>query len=148
MSVPSRRSIRLPGFDYTTPGAYFITMCTHDRACLFGNVVNGAMRLNGLGEIVQQEWERSAEIRAELSIDAFVIMPNHFHGIVLIDGHYMTNDVDFCRGDAVHRPDGENCTNMFNRATHRDAPTLVSGSIGAIIDQFKSITTKHINILT
>ncbi len=81
-----RRSIRLKGYDYTRPGAYFITMCTHQRAHLFGEVVNGVMHLNALGEIVRAEWFRSADIRREIVLypDEFVIMPNHIHGIVWI----------------------------------------------------------------
>ena len=63
--VPVRRSIRLPDFDYATPGAYFVTICAHERACLFGDVVGGVVRLNDYGEMVREEWERSAEIRAE-----------------------------------------------------------------------------------
>ena len=59
-----RRSIRLQGYDYTRPGAYFITICTHQRAHLFGKVVNGVMHLNALGEIVRTEWFRSAATRA------------------------------------------------------------------------------------
>ena len=80
-----RRSIRLRDYDYSTTGMYFVTVCTLGCECLFGEVVDGGMRLNNFGKIVSEEGERSAEIRAELSIDAYVVMPNHFHGIVFID---------------------------------------------------------------
>ncbi|MGC1378426.1 MAG: hypothetical protein WA821_19495 [Anaerolineales bacterium] len=56
-----RRSIRLPGYDYTLPGGYYITMVTHDRTCLFGEVVNGEMVLNDLGKVAEREWERLAK---------------------------------------------------------------------------------------
>jgi len=81
-----RRSIRLKGYDYTRPGAYFITICTHNREPLFGRVVDGEMVLNALGEIVWEEWFRSARIRDEIELfpDEFVVMPNHVHGIVWI----------------------------------------------------------------
>lgn len=81
-----RRSIRLKGYDYSKAGAYFVTIVTHNRACLFGEVVNEEMRLNELGEIVRNEWFRSAEIRREIQLnpDEFVVMPNHIHGIVWI----------------------------------------------------------------
>ncbi|MBA2224698.1 transposase [Thermogemmata fonticola] len=81
-----RRSIRLKGYDYTQPGAYFVTLCTHERAHLFGRVVDGKMVLNDFGEIVREEWFRSADIRAEIELhpDEFVVMPNHVHGIVWI----------------------------------------------------------------
>jgi hypothetical protein len=81
-----RRSIRLKDCDYTRMGAYFVTLCTQGRVCLFGEIVAGEMRLNEYGEIVQKEWFRSAEIRREIVLfsDEFVVMPNHIHGIVRI----------------------------------------------------------------
>lgn len=79
-----RRSIRLPEYDYSQEGAYFVTICTHNRECLFGNVVNGEMRLNHFGTIVFDEWMRTQNIRAEITMDEFIVMPNHIHGIVWI----------------------------------------------------------------
>jgi REP element-mobilizing transposase RayT len=72
----------------TTPetAVIIVTVCTFDRACLFGNVRQGEMVLNGYGQVAQDEWRRSADLRAELTLDAFVVMPNHIHGIVFIDG--------------------------------------------------------------
>jgi REP element-mobilizing transposase RayT len=81
-----RRSIRLPGYDYAAGGSYFITICTHKRECLFGNVSDGQVTLNEYGEIVLEEWERSAAIRPGLVLDPYVIMPNHLHGIVTLVG--------------------------------------------------------------
>ena len=80
----NRRSIRLPHYDYTSAGAYFVTVCTHNRAFIFGNIVDGEMRLNSVGRIVEEEWLRSSIIRGEVELDVFAIMPNHFHGIVFI----------------------------------------------------------------
>ncbi len=80
-----RRSIRLKGHDYASAGAYFVTMVTHGKRCLFGEVVGGVMRLNVAGRIVAEEWLRSAQVRSEVTMDAFVVMPNHIHGIVVID---------------------------------------------------------------
>ena len=89
-----RRSIRLRGYDYSQPGVYFVTLCTHNQEHLFGEVVDGEMRLNELGQVVREEWLRSAEIRREIILDAFVIMPNHLHGIVIItDDGGRTTDV-------------------------------------------------------
>jgi type I restriction enzyme S subunit len=79
-----RRSIRLKDYDYSQAGAYFITICTQDRQCLLGEVVNGEMQLNEMGKIVADEWKRSVEIRQEIALDEFVVMPNHIHGIVEI----------------------------------------------------------------
>ena len=79
-----RRSIRLQGYDYTRAGAYFITICTQGRECLFGEIVDGEMILNELGRIVQEEWKKTPAIRREMELDAFVVMPDHIHGIVII----------------------------------------------------------------
>ncbi len=81
-----RRSIRLKGYDYTQPGAYFITVVTHDRECLFGEIVDGEMRLNEFGEIVRAEWFKTAVVRPYVMLypDEFVMMPNHVHGILWI----------------------------------------------------------------
>jgi|688.fasta_scaffold05694_21 REP element-mobilizing transposase RayT len=80
-----RRSIRLQGYDYSQTGIYFVTICTHQRQCLFGEIRNGKMLLNQIGKIVAQEWLKSAEIRQEIVLDEWIIMPNHLHGIVVID---------------------------------------------------------------
>src|SRR3970282_109225 len=77
-----RRSIRLGGYDYGQSGAYFVTICTKNRECLFGEIVDGKMRLNHSGQIVQEEWSRTSIVRPDVELDAFVIMPNHVHGII------------------------------------------------------------------
>jgi len=84
--IHHRRSIRLKGYDYTQPGAYFVTIVTHKRDEIFGEITNGRMKYSTLGEIVYQEWFRSAKIRKEIRLfeDEIVIMPNHIHGIVRI----------------------------------------------------------------
>ncbi len=77
-----RRSTRLKGYDYSGAGAYFITICTHGRECLFGEVMDGAMRLNDTGRAVQAEWARLPERFQSVDLDEFVVMPNHVHGII------------------------------------------------------------------
>ncbi len=79
-----RRSIRLKGYDYSRPGTYFVTLCVHDRECLFGYIRNGKICLNEYGKIVQTEWLKSSKIRIEINLDTYQIMPNHFYGIVII----------------------------------------------------------------
>lgn len=119
-----RRSVRLRGYDYSQAGAYFITACALNRMCLFGQVVDGEMRLNEYGEIVRREWERTGEIRRDVGIDAFVIMPNHFHGIIVIDPR---------RGTLQRAP----TTERFGKPTSNTIPTIVR--------LFKSTTTRQIN---
>jgi len=81
---PYRRSIRIKGYDYAQEGAYFITICTHKNKCTLGRIVGDDIILNDYGRIVLREWNRSSVMRAEIELDAFIIMPNHVHGIVFI----------------------------------------------------------------
>jgi putative transposase len=80
----SRRSIRLRDYDYSQPDAYFVTICAKSRKCLFGEIIDGEVRLNEIGVIIRDQWIRSAEVRQEIQIEEFVIMPNHLHGIIII----------------------------------------------------------------
>jgi putative transposase len=82
-----RRSIRLKGYDYTQPGAYFITICTQGRECLFGEIIDGEMHLNEAGQIVVQTWQDLPNHVSNVQLDAFVVMPNHVHGIIIITDH-------------------------------------------------------------
>ena len=76
-----RQSIRLKGYDYTQAGAYFVTICTHKGQPLFGKIVDGKMRLSLLGQLVYEEWQKTAVVRPNVYLGASVIMPNHLHGI-------------------------------------------------------------------
>ena len=80
-----RRRMRLVNYDYRRSGAYFVTICTHDRACMFGTVVDGTMALNAAGALVQEEWRRLPERFPHIFLDAHVVMPNHMHGIIVVD---------------------------------------------------------------
>jgi REP element-mobilizing transposase RayT len=132
-----RQSIRLKGYDYSSSGAYFITLCTHQRQCLFGEIVAGEMQLNPYGEIVAEEWQRTLEIRANFAIDAWIVMPNHFHGIVIID-----------HSDQIDHSD----RSLTAQRTHGSAPLPNSlhrrpQSLSSFVAGFKSITTKRINTI-
>ncbi len=81
-----RRSIRLRGYDYARPGAYFVTICTKTRLCLFGDVVDGQMRLNDAGKMIQTTWCEIPDHYPGIDVDTFVIMPNHIHGIIILVG--------------------------------------------------------------
>lgn len=84
--IHRRRSIRLPGYDYTSAGAYFITICTQNRQCLFGAIDNGQMRMNEAGRIAEQCWREIPAHFPHTELDELVVMPNHVHGIVWIHG--------------------------------------------------------------
>ncbi len=79
------KSTRLPNWDYSADGYYFITICTKNRELFFGNVQNGIMGLNELGCIACEQWVKTAQLRKNVKLDEWVIMPNHMHGIVIID---------------------------------------------------------------
>ena len=79
-----RHSIRLPEFDYSTPWWYYVTICTHPKKCWFGDIKNGKMVLNTLGKCVESEWQKTKQIRPNVGLDDYVIMPDHLHGIIII----------------------------------------------------------------
>jgi REP element-mobilizing transposase RayT len=134
--LPNRRSIRLRGYDYSRAGAYFVTICTLNRECLFGNIENGEMRLNTTGKIVQRCWDEIPFHFSEVELDEFVVMPNHIHGIaVIVDG----------RGTACRAPTSRAHTCRAPAVEQFGQP--VSGSIPTIVRSFKSAATRRINQL-
>ena len=138
-----RRSIRLQGYDYTQPGAYFVTICTHGREMLFGQVVDGEMMLNDYGEIVREEWFRTAQVRPYVALfeDEFVVMPNHIHGIVWI---VETDDPVGATQRAVGAQ--RRCAPTTNVRPRGATPNNVPPrSLGAIVRGFKSAVTRRIN---
>jgi putative transposase len=82
-----RQSIRLKGYNYTLPGIYFITICAYQRECLFGNVVDGEMRLSDMGGVVRSHWLKLPTHHSNLQLNTFIIMPNHLHGIPELTNH-------------------------------------------------------------
>jgi len=81
-----RRSVRLKGYDYASPGWYYVTICTHDRSFLFGEIVESQMRRSGTGEIAQECWNEIPQHCPRATLDASIVMPNHLHGIIVIGG--------------------------------------------------------------
>ena len=90
--LPYRRDLRLPGWDYRSPGPYAITLCTEDRVHRFGTVHDGAMILNPAGEMVHAVWEDMAIAFPAVTLDAFIVMPNHLHAILLLDHEDITRN--------------------------------------------------------
>jgi len=118
-----RKSIRLAGYDYRTPGAYFITVCSHKREYLFGEVLNGVMNINEYGQIVQSTWDDLIHHNFGIELGEFVVMPNHIHGVIII------NDVV----GAGSEP-----------APTDPAPTP---PLSEIVRQFKTFSARRMNIL-
>lgn len=131
-----RRSIRLKDYDYTQNGAYFVTICTHQRACLFGEIHDDGMVLGSWGTLVQEQWLQTGVVRDNVELDAFVIMPNHVHGIILIVDK---NDIDSpCRSVMYHAP----------TTPQREFSKPIAHSLSTIVGAFKAAVTRHINRLS
>lgn len=99
--IHHRRSIRLKGYDYSKAGAYFVTICIHQRLPLLGEIENGAIALTPAGEMVQTIWNEIPSHYLNVGLDAFVVMPNHVHGILILESN--CNQSSMTLGDVVHR---------------------------------------------
>ena len=124
-----RRSIRVRTWDYAHPAAYFVTICTHQRQCLLGTVVDGEVHLSAAGEIVRACWDAIPAHFPHVVLDKVIVMPNHVHGIILI-----------CEYPAV----GAQHAAPLRQDSERE-PHVGAGSLGAIVRSFKSAATKAIN---
>lgn len=134
--IHHRRSIRLKGYDYSQNGAYFITICVQDRRSLFGKIVNGEMQLNQFGVIVRDEWLKTSEMRKNIEMDEFAIMPNHMHGIIVIDNAPEgTGTMDLGTGTLQRAPTVE----QFGKPTSNTIPTIIRGYKGAVTKQINTI---------
>ena len=124
---------RLKGWDYSANGYYFVTICTRNRECLFGDVVDGEMRLSAIGEVVQNSWQGIPEHFPNARLDEFVIMPNHIHGIIII-----INPVETCHGMSLQRHHGMSLqkqqSNQFSKPK--------SGSLSMMINHYKSAVSR------
>jgi len=137
-AVRRRRSVRLKEYDYAQAGACFVTICMYYRECLLGDVYYGEMRLNEYGIIARDEWLETAHVRPGVETDAFVIMPNHLHGIIVITDR---------RGVSPHAPNNAHPDDRAGVSLYAPTKGLRSPSqtIGAIVRGFKSASTKRIN---
>ena len=170
-----RRSIRLPGYDYSQAGAYFITICTHERMPLFGEIVDGVMTLNAAGNIVNEEWHTTGQIRHQIALHEFVIMPNHIHGIIQLVGARCTRPdcigpnctcPDYINPDEMRADSDEQPARIqpgrVQRAPTVPSPTSIiqptptvppasiiqrTPTVGDVVRGFKSSVTKRVNAL-
>jgi REP element-mobilizing transposase RayT len=164
-----RRSIRLKGYDYTQAGAYFVTLCARDRACVFGTVVGGEMRLNAYGRKVADCWLWLAEQYPYVVLDEWVVMPNHLHGIIVITDDLDVDGLDAGgvgrggsdggRGGSRTAPTGPRGISTGQRDTSTGPHNIPMGAVGPssvptqrkplgrLIGAFKTVSTRQINDL-
>ncbi|MGB8593356.1 MAG: transposase [Candidatus Acidiferrales bacterium] len=124
VGLPSRRSLRLPDYDYRDPGVYFFTICSHGRRCTFGRIVALNMQLNHSGKIVWQCWRDLPRHFPSVQLDQFIVMPNHVHGLL-----------------ALHKRSN-------GRAGLRPAPTVSNDKgphLANVIGALKSFSARQIN---
>ena len=134
-----RRSLRLKGYDYSQAGAYFVTICTQDRMCLFGDIVDGKMQLNATGRMIEQCWNAMPDHFPLMESDEFIVMPNHIHGIVVLAGDAV---------GALHATPLRHATPPPSTASPASRMSKISpksGSLAVMIRSFKSAVTKRIN---
>jgi putative transposase len=131
-------SIRLKGWDYTNPWWYYVTINTKNHYPWFGSISKSKMILNELGEIIASEWEKTRIVRKNVEMDYYVIMPNHIHGIIIID-HKLTSS----EKNISNRADSNNPVEK-EIITNTNPKKFQSNSLGSIIGQIKSVCTKQI----
>ncbi len=132
------KSARLEGYDYSSIGGYFVTICTRDRKCLFGEIVHGKMKLSAIGEIARQYWQEIPEHFDNTDLDEFVMMPNHVHGIILI----LQQKPDDCRDVACNVSTHNVSTDSHSKNLAMSAISPKPGSLGTIIRSYKSAVTR------
>lgn len=147
-------SARWQAWDYSSDALYFITICTANRACIFGDIVNGEFLISETGKIIEEEWFKSFEIRKELSCDSYVIMPNHIHAIlrITVETHggasAIINDDSDIKTNCRTIDDSDVSGNKTHcRASLRGVAYREPKSISSFVAGFKSVTTTQINKL-
>ena len=123
---PIRRPMRLPGYDYSEKGAYFVTLVSHRRSCLFGSLESEQLTPSDMGRIVEEEWNATQYIRREIELGSYVLMPNHLHALVVIK-----TKASGLERQTAERVDGKSASGPRRR------------SLSALIGGFKGVTTKR-----
>lgn len=145
--LPNRKSIRLKGYDYSQAGLYFITMVTQNRACLFGGITEGKIKLNSAGQMVERYWFEIANRFPTTQLHEIVVMPNHFHAILEIVGATLVvgsnNKTDT---DTDNKTDTDTECGYPRGIPQRIPQRIIrpesqSKTVGDIIGAFKSLTT-------
>jgi putative transposase len=136
-----RKHVRLSGFDYRDNYAYFVTICTGHRECVFGDVIDGALRPSRRGLVVTQCWQDIPKHHPFVELDAFVVMPNHIHGILLFTG----GREEATQASQLQTPPRVAATPASPRPANAHGP--MSKSLGAVVGSFKAAISRSINRL-
>ena len=140
--IHHRRSIRLTGHDYSQSGLYFITLCVINKICMFGNVVDGKMQLNDIGQLVEQEWLNTINIRHnDVRLHNYIVMPNHFHAIIEIRRGEC--DSPQSHSSQPHSPQTINGGNI-NENDSQQRMKSPSKTVGAIVRGFKGAISRQL----
>lgn len=139
-------SIRWQNWDYRNAGAYFITICTKDRLCYFGEIEDGAAQLSDAGQVAEKYWMEIPEHFKNVQLGAFVVMPNHVHGILILSDVVGTLQ---CNVPTTTESASATTTVEPNQTETNQFMADISpksGSVSTIIRSYKSVCTKHINL--
>jgi putative transposase len=124
-------SARCPSWDYTSNGYYFVTICTQNREYFFGDIIANQIELSPIGKIVAEEWQKTPQIRSYVQLDEGIIMPNHLHGIIIIQNLLTSSQIEMSQHETF--------SSDFSTKSR-----LKPKSLGSIIGQFKMACTKQI----
>jgi REP element-mobilizing transposase RayT len=138
--IHHRRSIRLRDYDYASAGAYFVTICTQGRECLFGGIDGETMVFNEAGHMVETVWRGLPDRFPGVDLDTFVVMPNHVHFIVFLVGAVLAPPCS-----SAHAPPPE-AVPLGKQGAASSAPTKTP-TLGSIVRAFKSISAIEVNRL-
>lgn len=149
-----RRTLRLKDFDYSQAGAYFVTICTKKHQCLFGEIQQREMQLNAIGRVVSAQWQQLTSRFPDLELGEWVVMPNHIHGILIITGR---GEACNGRGEASLKIKNVDAALFLPDASPLQSESIIAdasplrptgttpGSVGAIIQNFKSVVSRKLS---
>ena len=134
--IPQRRSVRLKGFDYSQPGAYFVTVCTHEKRCCLGQIVRGEMKLNAIGVVVNECWLDIPRHFPNVELNTHIVMPNHVHGLFVIRPRMGEGRRE--------RPCGTRAQHAVPLRANGVLPRLAAGSVPVMVRSFKAAASMRV----
>lgn len=140
-------SLRLQGYDYSSEGLYFLTICTKNKRRFFGTVKEGIMKMNSAGRIVANEWEKTEKIRDRVQLGEWVVMPNHLHGIIYLKPK-QCRDASHASQDKCQQSDGHSPSlHSIEDSNFKNEFGPQRNNISSIVRGFKSACSRKISEL-